>query len=123
MQMPIHQIVGMIAVGYGLVAAVGPMTMPLIVNAASVRGRTLRHVASTYPNRMLVNVVAVHVVQVPVVKIVGMSFVLDRGMPALGTVDVGVILVNLMSVHVDGPLRDSVLFVARAKPRWRGPER
>jgi len=43
---------------------------------------------------MLINMILMSMVQMSVVKVVGMSFMLDSGMPAFGTVLMRVFFVN-----------------------------
>jgi hypothetical protein len=87
-QMFTDEIVGVIAVGHRLVSTAGPMRVSLRMTGARVRRRAGGRVAHSASNTTLVHVIAVLVMQVAVVKVVGVALVLDRPVPAAGAVRV-----------------------------------
>jgi hypothetical protein len=88
MQVPVHQIVNVIAVRDGFMAAARAMLM-----RAFYLGRAARWIGPINRNRMLIDVITVHVMQVAVVQIIHVSLVADRGMPAVGTMLVSMVRV------------------------------
>lgn len=96
MQAAIHQVVDVVTVGNGLVAAVRTMDMigrvatALTVSAViGIDGADLQH--------MLVHVIAMHMVQMAIVEIVDMAVMLDGGVAAIRTVLMAVIRVMLFA--------------------------
>ncbi|MGE0035792.1 MAG: hypothetical protein AB7S93_09175 [Xanthobacteraceae bacterium] len=82
MQPAVHEVIDMITVRDRLVTAARPVGM---VPAMNFR-RAMRRVRAVNGDHMLVNVIAVHVVQVAVVKIVDMAIVPDCSVSAPRTV-------------------------------------
>ena len=94
-QMAVHQIVHMVAVGHGRVAAAGAVHMVGGVAAAFVAVAAAVRIAGRHLNAVLVHVVAVGVVQMAIVQIVQMAVVFHRRVATAGAVDmvmVGVLL-------------------------------
>ncbi len=96
MQATIHQVVDVVAVGNGLVAAVrtmdmiGRMATALTMSAViGIDGTDLQH--------MLIHVIAMHMVQMAIVEIVDMAVMLDSGVAAVRTVLMAVIHVMLFA--------------------------
>jgi hypothetical protein len=88
--MVIHEIVHMISVRYSLMPAVWSMNVIGLVCAAIVFRRALVWVLSSSSDLMIVHVVVMHVVQVPIMKIVCVAIVLHRRVAAICTVGVRV---------------------------------
>ena len=87
----VDEVVGVLAVRHGLVAAVGSVNvLTAIVLAVAVVGELVID-----RQRVLINVVAVRLVQVAVVDKVDVTFVDDRRVAAAGAVDVVVIFVRV----------------------------
>jgi len=82
MQSAVHKIVDVVTVRHRLVTAARPVGM---ARAMNVR-RTMRRVRAVNGDDMLVNVIAMHVVQVAVVQIVDMAIVPDCSVSAPRTV-------------------------------------
>lgn len=95
MEVTIHEIVDVVAVRDGRMPAVGTMDMPGIVAVARVVWRTLCRVGAVHVQDMLIHMVAVRMVEVPIVEVVDVVIVRDGSMPTVGPVDVRVIRVNL----------------------------
>jgi hypothetical protein len=81
-QMAIHQVINMVAMRHGFVAAVGTMSVRLLGGTAIVRSTFLR-VRCAHFNLMIVHMIAVGVMQVAIVKIIGVAVVLHGGVPAV----------------------------------------
>jgi len=111
-QMAVHQIIGVIAVRHGLVAASRPMPVIAIVTRTAMLGRAAVRVLCAHGDHMLVDMIAVRVVQVSVVEIVDVTVMSYGRMAAPWTMLMGVILVNRMIVG-HWPL------LARVSPRVR----
>ena len=95
--MAVYQIVYVIAVRNGLVAAA--LAVPVIRFVARTIVRSARcGVLRRYFHYMLIHVVAMWAVHVPVVQIVGVVAVPDGSVPAAFAMDVGMEFVNLMMV-------------------------
>ena len=88
------EIVDVVAVGNLLVTARGPVLMRGIMRAAGVLGGAAGGIGVGDVEDVLVDVIAVWVVQVAVVQVVGVAVVLDRLVAAPGTVLVGVLGVD-----------------------------
>ena len=94
MQVALHQIVGMVTVRHGIVAAAGSMLVPRVVTAAGVRCRAACGVRTGHVERVLVDMAFVHVMQMAVMQVVDMSSVLDLRMRTVGTMLVRMLVVN-----------------------------
>ena len=92
-QVTVDEIVDVIAVRNGFVAATGAVYVRSIMSAASVIRCAVGRVLTTDFDLVLVDVVAVHVVQVTVMQVVHVAVVLHRGMTAVGTMGVVVVRV------------------------------
>jgi hypothetical protein len=88
------EIVDVVAVGNLLVTARGPVLMRRIVCAAGVLGGAAGGIGVGDVEDVLIDVIAVRVVQMAVVQVVGVAVVLDRLVAAAGTVLVGVVGVD-----------------------------
>jgi hypothetical protein len=104
-QVPIDEIVDVIAMGHRLVAASRTMHVTRLVPAALVRRRTGIRVLRRHLDRVFIDVARVHVVQVAVVQIVHVVTMLHGGMAAAGSMLMGVVgVVGLFAVcHVASP--------------------
>lgn len=106
MQMPAHQIIDMIPVRNRGMTAVLSMPVLVVVRSAAVSRRAAIRILRTHADAMLVDVIAVHMMQMPVVQIIHMPVVPNRGVPALLAVDMRVMFVNQMLLrHDSGTLR------------------
>lgn len=100
-QAAIHQVVDMIAMGDGFVAAIGTMDVIGRMAAALAVG-ALVGIGGTDGEDVLVHVIAMHVVQVAVVKIVDVPVVLDGGVSAIRPMLMAVIGVMLGAATAHG---------------------
>lgn len=102
-QMTLDQVVGVLAMRDRLVAAAGAVRVLRLVPAAVVLRRAVRRIRVADLDRVLVHVIAMRVVQMPVVQIVDVPVVHDGGMAAIRTVLVIVTVVNVMLGIAHGP--------------------
>jgi hypothetical protein len=88
-QVPAHQIVGVISVQYGFVPTIGSMDVAGVMCATLVVGCTA--ILIGWPVQFVfVDMISMYVVQVTVVKIIGVAIVPDGGVAAIRTVRVRV---------------------------------
>ena len=99
MQVPTDEIVDMVSVRHGLVAAARPVPVALVVSRAGVVGGTGAGVAVVHLEDMLIDVVAMRVMEMTVVQVVDVIPVLDRGMAAGRAVLVRMVRVDLVVVR------------------------
>ena len=98
-QVPRDEVVDMIPVLHCFVAATGAMLVSLVVRAARVGRRAGGRVWPADCKRMLIDVIVVHVVQVPVVEVVGVTIMLHGLVAAAGAVLVRVVRVRGVVGH------------------------
>jgi len=95
-EVALHQVVSMVTMGNCFVSARGTMLMALLVAAAIVVRRAGFRILAAHGDLMLVNMIAMRVVKMPIVKIVFVAVVPHGNMSTVRTVHVRVSLVNLM---------------------------
>jgi hypothetical protein len=118
-EVTLDQIIGVIAVRHAGMSARGAVDVVGRVAGAAVVRRALRRVGRVDGDRVLIDVIAVDVMQVPIVEVVDVAGVLDREMAAAGAV-------NMVVALVDG-VRHGVSWLGGAPGQfdgwWRdGPE-
>ena len=91
MQVTIHQVVDMVAVGDRLMPAAGTV----LVGTLYVR-RAAGRIGRVDTDDMFIDVVAMHVVQMAVVQIVDVAVMADCGMAAAGAVLMGMVRMVLL---------------------------
>jgi hypothetical protein len=99
MQVPVHQIVDMVAVGDRLMPAGGTV----LVGALYVR-RAARRIGRVDADDMLIDVVAMHVVHMAVVQVVDVPVMADGSMAAAGAVLMGMVRMVLLIASGHGVL-------------------
>jgi hypothetical protein len=99
MQVAFHQVIRVIAVGHRFVAAARSVDMLLRMSVTRVVRRAGGRIGGGYREAVLVDVPGVGVVQVAFVQIVDVPLVLNRDVPTIWAVLMGVILVNAVSLH------------------------
>lgn len=104
MQVPVNQVIHMVAVRNLLMPASGAVDMASIMPGTSVIRGALDRIRGTDLQHMLVNMRTVNVVQMAVVQIIGMAGVVYGQMPAARTMLVVVIMVFLASIHMHPPV-------------------
>ena len=96
-QVPRHEVVDVVAVGHGFVAAAGRVGVALLVARALVVGRASLGVRAPDLERALVNVPFVRVVQVAVVQVVDVVAVPDGDVAAARAVNVIVVRMGVVA--------------------------
>jgi hypothetical protein len=96
----VDQIVDVITVRDRIVAAARAVRVLRVVRAASMARRARGRVGVAHPERVLVDVVAVHVVEVTVMQVVLVTLVLDGPMAAVGAMRVVVSCVCIVTGHL-----------------------
>ena len=103
MKMPIDQVVDMVAVRHGVVAAVRAVHVRRPMPVAAMTWRASVRVRAVHCDRAFVDVVAVHRVEMAVVEIIDVAVMRDGAMPAARTMNVAVARMNLVVAHRGGP--------------------
>jgi hypothetical protein len=93
-EMSIHQIVHMVAMRHGGMAAIRAVNVFGGVFRGGKSRRALVGIGRADGNCVFVHVVAVRMMQMAIVEIIHVPFMLDSGVPAAGAVDMGVIGVS-----------------------------
>jgi len=86
MQVPIHQVIGVVAMRHGFVTAARPMFVCRIVAAADMASGRGTRVSGVDGNDVLIDVSFMQMMQVPIMQIIRVAFMLDGGMAASRTV-------------------------------------
>jgi hypothetical protein len=94
-QVAINQVIDVIAVRNGRVAAIRAVLVGLFVALAAVLRRAFRRVCGTYGQHVFLNLVALGMVHAAIVQVIDVAFVNDAGVPAIRPMLVGVPLVLL----------------------------
>jgi hypothetical protein len=98
-QVAVHQVVDVTRVRNGLVPAVVAVLMLGLVTPAAMVGRAAIRMRVVDLEHVLVDVIAVRMVQVAVVHVIDVVAVCDSGVPATGAVLMCVIGMGAMLVH------------------------
>jgi hypothetical protein len=91
--MPFHEIVHVIAMWHGLVSAAGAVDMPGLMAGTAVSRRAGIRVALRHLDHVLVHMVAMRMVQMPIMQIIDMIAVPYGGVPATSAMRVGMVSV------------------------------
>src|SRR5262245_4013783 len=102
-QVPVDEVVDVVAVRHALVAAARPMLVRGVVPVAAVPRRAGVGVRAPDGEAVLVDLVAAYVMQVPVVQVVAVALVFDARMAATCAVGMAVVVV-FRRAHVHTPL-------------------
>ena len=114
MQMAFYQVVGMVAVRHPFMAAIRTMNVPFIVTGAVMVSRASVGVRCVHFEHVLIDMIAVHVVQVPVMQVIDVPVMADRLMPAVWSVLVSVVSMRLAFVH-HNPSVDDVHYARQTR--------
>ena len=112
-QMALHQVIDMVAVGHGFVPAVGAVNVIGFMRAAVVLGRASILVGLVGRQCVFVHMIAVNVMQVAVVEIIGVAIVVDGGMAAIRSVNVSMPFVFAAGFRHRGTPRRTPTFNVR----------
>jgi hypothetical protein len=85
-QVPVHQVIDVVAVRHRLVAAAGAVAVVLRVLAAVVGGGAARGVVGADRQGVFLHPAGAGVVKVPVVQVIDVALVVNAGVPAPGPV-------------------------------------
>lgn len=99
MEVALYQVVDMVTVRHGLVAATRAVLMAGFVPAAVMGRRAADRVYAVHLEAVFVDMVLVRVMEVPFVQVIDMPIVDDRGVTAAGTVYVVVWPFVLLMAH------------------------
>jgi hypothetical protein len=97
------EVVDMVSVGYCLVATVHAMAMFGLMPLASMGRRACRRVLCGDVEPMFIDMIAVQIVQMPVMEIVGVATMADGRMPTVRSVLVIVMLMDGVVMHCRTP--------------------
>jgi hypothetical protein len=103
-QVRFHHVVEVISVRHREVTTGRAVDMRPVVPAARVRGSAARCVGAADRERVLIDVVTVHVVQVPIMEVIDVILMPHSRVAAVRAVLVGVIFVSGMIVHGSSPV-------------------
>jgi hypothetical protein len=93
----LHQVIDMIAVRHGFV----PTTRPMLVRAAVLRG-ALRRVAGANGERVFVDMIPMHMVQMSIMQIINVACVANSRVPAVGTMFMRMVGMVLLDAGAHG---------------------
>ena len=118
MQVAFYQVVGMVAVRHPFVAAIRTMKVPYVVAGAVMVSRASVGVRCVHFEHVLIDMIAVHVVQVPVMQVIDVLVMADCLMPAVWPVLVSVASMLLAFVH-HSPSVDDVHYARQTRTSRR----
>jgi hypothetical protein len=98
-QVPIHQVIHMVAVRNRFVSACWSVDVRFLVAGTGMSGSAGIGIGARHRQGMLIDVVAVNVVEMAVVQIIGMAIVLDWRVTAIGTVLMAMTLMRFAFFH------------------------
>jgi hypothetical protein len=90
MQMAVHQVIDMVAMRHGFVAAVSAVNVCLLMGRAVVVRRAFLGIRRGHLDLMVFHTITVSVMQVAIVQIIGVAIVFHGGMPAVWAMYVAV---------------------------------
>lgn len=106
MEVALHQVVGVIAMPDRFVSAIVPVFVVPLVRSAIVYWSTQFRVLPAYADLVFVNIVTVRMVQMPIMKVIFITFVLQNRMSAVRTMHTRVRFVDvLIGAHLILPGR------------------
>lgn len=98
MQVPVNEVVHVIAVRDRFVAAVGAVNVVGRMAAAVVAWRAVRWIGRGHGDAVFVNMIAVGMMQVTIVQVVRVAVVLDRGVAAAWTMLMIVVSMDIAGI-------------------------
>ena len=114
MEVTVDEVIDVVAMRYGVVTAARTVHVGGRVAAAGVAGGARRWICRRDRNDALIDMIAVHRVQMAVVQVIDVAVVPDRAVTALGTVRMAVVGVDLVGGHLLAVLSQS------SQNRWTG---
>jgi hypothetical protein len=119
MEVSVHQVVDMVAVGNPLVAAIRPMAMIRLMPPACVGGRASGRISRSDRQNVVIDMVAMMVMQVAIMQVICVAVVRNSNVAATGTMLMSVAFVNrafwfchssLLSCNVSYPVPIGLYF-------------
>jgi len=102
MQVAINEIVYVVTMGNRFMTAPWSMHMPwLVACTGMVRSAGIR-IRVRHFNRVLINMIPMRMMQMTIVKVIDVTVMFNRGMPAVGAMFMGVIFMDV-AAHVSLP--------------------
>jgi magnesium-transporting ATPase (P-type) len=99
MQVAFYQVVNVAAVGHPFVAAIRTMNVPFVVTGALMVSCATLWVRCVHLKHVLVNMIPVHMVQVPLMQVIDVPVMADGFMPAVWPMLVSVVSMLLAFIH------------------------
>jgi hypothetical protein len=99
MHVAFDDVVGMTAVRYRLMSATGTMSVLTVVRSARMSRGASGWIRATLRQGMLIDVPLVSTMKMPLMQIVDVTFVFNRGVPAAWTVRMGMLVVRFVVAH------------------------
>jgi hypothetical protein len=99
MQVAFYQVVDMVAVRHRFMAAIRTMNVPYVVTGAVMVSRANVGVRCAHFEHVLIDMIPVHMVQVPVMQVIDVPVMTDCLMPAVWPVLVSVVSMLLAVAH------------------------
>lgn len=99
MQVTVDEIIHMVSVRHGFMAAAGPVAMGGFMPATGVGRRAVGGVFRPDGQHVLVHMVFVQVVQMTIVQVILMVIMVDGAVAAIGSVPVRMGVMHVMSRH------------------------
>lgn len=103
MQVALYQVVDMVPMGHPVVAAIGTMSVPFTVAGAVMVRCTSIGIRCVHFEHVLIDMIPVHMVQVPVMQVVDVPVMADGLVPAVRPVLVRMVGMLLTFVHHNPP--------------------
>jgi hypothetical protein len=103
MQVALYQVVDMVPMGHPVVAAIGTMNVPFTVAGAVMVSCASIGIRCVHFEHVLIDMIPVHMVQVPVMQVVDVPVMADGLVPAVRPVLVRVVSMLLTFVHHNPP--------------------
>ena len=103
-QVAVDEIIDVIAVGHGFVAAAGSVDVSGRVRSAAMPARALIRIGGVHVEHVHIVVVVVRMMEAAVFEVIGVPRVLDGDVPARGTVVVCVAVMFVAAIHGLFPL-------------------
>jgi hypothetical protein len=88
MKMPVDQVVHVIPMGHSFMPASRSMHMARVVRTAAVLGCAPVGIGLRYFNLMFIDVIAVHMVQMPIMQVINVASVADGRVTTIGSMNV-----------------------------------
>jgi hypothetical protein len=99
MEMPLYDVVRVVPMRDGFMAAIAPMLMSLLMSIAGVRWIAGCRIVPCYGQPVLIDAITIHIMKVAVVQVVLVAIVGNPPVAARGGVGVAVVVVPALVLH------------------------